>query len=438
MNAEIIAIGDELVNGQRLDTNSRWLSERLGELGVPTLYHTTVGDDLTANIRVFREAIGRVDVVVCTGGLGPTADDLTREALAGTVRVDLVRDDAALDEIRRMFTRRKRDMPERNVVQAMFPRGSRAIPNPHGTAPGIHMELPQPGGRIAHVFALPGVPAEMRQMWDETVASAILAAQGEVRQTIRHRRIKCFGAGESHVEQMLPDLVRRGRLPTVGITASQATITLRVSAMGASPEECDRAMAPTLDTIRSCLGSLVFGEDDDELQHAVARVLSKRKLTLATAERGTCGLLAHWLSKLPSFHDFYRGGLVYSPHPGTVDGNTGDVSARSDTTNGSEEAMKDVAMSVRAQFDADLGLAVSNFPAHDGSGDVPPDFVMALATSDGVEVGVAPFATHPNLLAQLSAKRALDFVRLAIPSIYGPAASGRADQSAGSAASENG
>jgi nicotinamide-nucleotide amidase len=438
MNAEIIAIGDELVSGQRLDTNSRWLSERLGELGVRALYHTTVGDDLAANIRVFREAIDRVDTVVCTGGLGPTADDLTREALAGTVGVDLVRDDAALEQIRLMFARRKRDMPQRNVVQAMFPRGSRAIPNPHGTAPGIHLKIPREDGHIAHIFALPGVPAEMRQMWDETVAPAILASQGEVRRTIHHRRIKCFGAGESHIEQMLPDLIRRGRHPTVGITASKATITLRVSAMGASSEECDELMAPTMETIRSCLGSLVFGEDDDELQHAVARVLSARKLTLATAEWGTCGLVAHWLSKLPSFQDFYRGGLVYSPHPSNLAGNTGNGPAESDTTNGPEEAMKGVAVSLRAQFDADLGLAVSDFPADSSAGDVPPNFVMALATPDGVEVGVAPFASHPDLLAQFSAMRALDFVRLAIPTIFGPAASGRANQSPESSISENG
>lgn len=420
MNAEVIAIGDELVSGQRLDTNSRWLSERLGELGIAVVYHTTVGDDMAANIRVFREAMDRVDAVVCTGGLGPTADDLTREALAEAVGVELIRDDAALEQIRRMFARRKREMPERNVVQAMFPRGSRAIPNPHGTAPGVHMEIPQPGGRVVHFFALPGVPAEMREMWHATVAPALLAARGDIRQTICHRRIRCFGAGESHIEQMLPDLIRRGRQPTVGITASKATITLRVSAIGESSDACDRSIAATVETIRSCLGSLVFGEGDEELQHAVAKVLRSRGLTLATAEWGTRGLVAHWLAELPDFDDFFRGGLVHAPHPTTLTANRATEPGDSGGTRGPEEAMKAAALSVRAKFQADLGLAVADFPASDGAEKSPPDFVMALATADGVELGVAPHAAHPDLLAQLSAKRALDFVRLAVPTICGP------------------
>src|SRR4051812_24705923 len=164
MRAEVISIGDELTSGQRLDTNSQWLSERLGEIGIPVMFHTTVADDLEANVRVFREAADRADVVIATGGLGPTADDLTREALARMLGVELVLDEAALAYIRGLFARRKRDMPERNVVQAMFPAGSRVIPNPHGTAPGIDIDVPRSGRTAARIMALPGVPAEMREM----------------------------------------------------------------------------------------------------------------------------------------------------------------------------------------------------------------------------------------------------------------------------------
>ena len=167
MPAEIIAIGDELTSGQRLDTNSQWLSERLGELGVPVAFHTTVGDDLEDNVAVFRTAIDRADIVVATGGLGPTADDLTREAIAAAAGVELVQDDAALAHIRNLFARRSREMPERNMLQAQFPRGSRVVPNPHGTAPGIDLTVPRSCGPPCRVFALPGVPAEMFAMWND-------------------------------------------------------------------------------------------------------------------------------------------------------------------------------------------------------------------------------------------------------------------------------
>ena len=143
MLAEVISIGDELTSGQRLDTNSQWLSTRLGELGVEVRYHTTVADDLDANVRVFREAIERADIVVATGGLGPTADDLTRDALAATIGQPLVLDAASLAHIEGLFARRRRPMPESNRLQAMFPSGSRVIPNPTGTAPGIDLEVPR-------------------------------------------------------------------------------------------------------------------------------------------------------------------------------------------------------------------------------------------------------------------------------------------------------
>ena len=253
MLAEIISIGDELTSGQRLDTNSQWLSMRLGELGVRVMYHTTVADDLEANVNVFRAAIERADVVVATGGLGPTADDLTRDAIAAATNRQLVLDAAALAHIERLFSRRQRPMPERNRVQAMFPEGSRVIPNPEGSALGLILTVPRecrphgprneqlqesstlPGE--CRLFALPGVPAEMKRMWEETVAPAIRAMLPAPR-VICYRRIKCFGVGESDLEAMLPDLIRRGREPQVGITVSGATITLRIAAAGENPAAC--------------------------------------------------------------------------------------------------------------------------------------------------------------------------------------------------------
>ena len=149
MNAEIIAIGDEIVSGQHLDTNSPWLSQRLEELGVRVLYHSTVGDELEPCGDVFRRAIERADIVISTGGLGPTADDLTRDALAQATGRQLELYPQALEHVRSLFARRKREMPQQNEVQAMFPAGSRMIANPHGTAPGIDLEVPRAGKCVA-------------------------------------------------------------------------------------------------------------------------------------------------------------------------------------------------------------------------------------------------------------------------------------------------
>ena len=173
MHAEIIAIGDEITSGQLLDTNTQWLSQRLEELGVRVLYHSTVGDELAPCVEVFRQAIDRADVVVATGGLGPTADDLTREALAEATGRPLQLDADALEHIRAMFARRKRPMPPQNELQAMFPAGSRVVRNPHGTAPGIDLEVPRAGRSPCRIICLPGVPAEMVEMWHDSVAATI-------------------------------------------------------------------------------------------------------------------------------------------------------------------------------------------------------------------------------------------------------------------------
>lgn len=296
MKAEIIAIGDELTTGQRLDTNSRWLSRELGLLGVRVTGHTTVPDTIEDGVRAFREARMRADVVVATGGLGPTADDLTREVLAQVAGEPLELVPEALAAIEAMFASRGRPMADSNRLQAMLPHTASMIPNPTGTAPGIDLPASPGPASLGRVFALPGVPSEMYLMWDDTVRPAILAMapQGG---TMRFRVLKCFGAGESSIEAMLPDLVRRGRDPLVGITAHEATITLRIAAHGPNEAACLAAIAPVEATIRGCLGNLVFGEEADELEDAAARACQARDLRVAVCEGGTVGRVAMLLAE---------------------------------------------------------------------------------------------------------------------------------------------
>ena len=409
MHAEVVSIGDELTSGQRLDTNSQWLSEQLGELGIRVLYHSTVGDDLEANVRVFREAFDRSDVIVCTGGLGPTADDLTRPALAAATGRELIQDDTALEHIRALFARRRRPMPERNESQAMFPSGAAMIPNPHGTAPGIDIAIDRSGRPPTRLFALPGVPAEMVEMWLASVRPALEDVTGEAR-VIRHRRIKCFGVGESDLEQMLPDLIRRGRQPSVGITVSQATITLRITAAGRDPDECQAAIEPTAATIYDCLGSIVFGEADDELQQAVVRLLQSRGETASVVEWGTGGLVADWLSAASGPGGPFRGGLVIRDRDALVALGPVDEPADSGIGDGLEVAQW--AESCRQRFDTDYAIAVGPFPPPRDGGAETGHLPLAVAWRDAVKTANPSFAGHPDILKTRSGKQALNLLRL--------------------------
>ncbi len=412
MLAEVISIGDELTTGQRLDTNSQWLSERLTELGVDVMFHTTVGDDLAANIAVFRAAVERADVVVATGGLGPTADDLTREAIAGAVGVELVQDEASLAHIRAIFSRRGRGkMPERNVVQAMFPRGSRPITNRHGTAPGIDLAIERPNRCSCRLIALPGVPVELFAMWRETVGPAIAAAQTE-RRVIRHRRIKCFGVGESKLEAMLPDMIRRGREPRVGITVSDATITLRITASGPDEAACQQLITPTEAEIRELLGVLVYGEEEDELQDAVVRFLNERKQTVAVVECATDGLVDHWLADADAESSRLLGGVVLH-ETASMEALLG-ICGMDPASAQAAEAMAQV---IRERTGADYGLAIAALPqpAENSAGQELEDTLqIALASGKHVRVKEHPLAGHPAIVRQRAAKQALNMLRLTL------------------------
>jgi nicotinamide-nucleotide amidase len=422
MIAEVIAIGDELTSGQRIDTNSPWISRALAEIGLPTWFHSTSGDDLGACVDTLKRAFMRADIVIATGGLGPTADDLTRQAIAQAIGVELVLDPPSLAHIERLFKSRRRPMPESNRAQAMLPAGARAIPNTNGTAPGIALDMPRPDQAACRLFALPGVPAELFEMWEASVRPELVAAT-PTRRRLVERRIKCFGVGESHLEAMLPDLIRRGREPRVGITVHQATITLRITAEGASEEECLAAMAPTIETIHQCLGTLVFGEEDDELEHAVLRLVARRGLSLATAEWGTAGRLARWLCDSgprvvldPTLGatggGAYRGGVVFGGPEALVKWPAAlDATERFGATSG--EVAAALATQCRDSMGADLAIGVAALPSADlvdGAGEAR--FGMAIADAAGVVTGELPYGGHPDIRVSRAAKQALNLLRL--------------------------
>jgi nicotinamide-nucleotide amidase len=408
MKCEILSIGSELTSGQNLDTNCQWLSRRLAEMGIAVGWHTTIADDLDANIEAFQIATRRAALVLATGGLGPTQDDLTREVLARVAGVALVEDADSLRQIEELFRRRNRAMPERNRVQALFPAGAVPIPNDRGTAPGIWMRLGE-----CWLAAMPGVPSEMFAMF-ETQVRPRLPELGLGAGVLVQRKINIFGSGESAIEERLFDLTRRGHVPEVGITASDATISLRIFARAPSLAEAQAQIAPVEQTIRERLGDLVFGVDEEELQDVVAVLLASKHRSLAAAESVTSGQVAENLGRVPGISPWFRGGIIAYDNvlkvellgvPQALIDHHGAVSAQV------AEAM---AVGCRTRLRTDLAVSTTGVA---GPQDLAPDkpaglVYVGLAWDGGVSSVRFSWAGTRAEIQRRTAKLALNRVRL--------------------------
>ena len=415
MIAEIVAIGTELVSGQSLDTNSQWLSRALGSLGIAVHFHTALGDDLAENVAALKIAIGRADLVLTSGGLGPTQDDLTREALAAVAGVSLVEDPDSLAAIAAMFARRNRPMAERNRVQAMRPEASEVLPNSCGTAPGLWMKVGE-----STVACLPGVPNELKRMFEEQVAPR-LRGLGATDRVIVHRKINLFGRGESDVEANALDLTARGRVPEVGITVSEATISFRITASGATEAEALALMEPTARAIYERFGPLIVGEGTEDVVDALVASLMRTGTSLAVAESCTGGMIASALTEIPGVSRVFLGGVVSYANSAKV--NLLGVPARLIEEHGavSAEVAEAMARGARERFLADLGLSVTGVAGPSGgTPEKPVGLVyLGIATADGVEsrrLEIGPEQPREVIRAR-SAKNAMNWARMKVAGI---------------------
>jgi len=388
MTAIILSIGDELVLGQTIDTNSAWLSRQLAAAGCEVAAHMTVPDDQAAIEEAIRNSAPHCDYLIITGGLGPTADDLTRQALAAVMNEPLELNETCLTKLKEFFRARGREMPEINRIQAMIPRGARMIENTCGTAAGLRATLHIPSSlrrsvapSPCEVFVMPGVPKEMFAMFDRAVLPVIRqSASGAV---ILSKTLHTFGLGESAIAERLGSLMDRRRNPSVGTTVSAGVVSLRINARYADAAEAQRELEKTESACRAALGDLIFGADDETLPQVVARMLASSRKTVATAESCTGGLLAKYLTDIPGSSNYFRFGWITYANQAKTDLLGVNPELLSQHGAVSEPVVAAMAAGALEKSHADCALAISGIAGPDGGTATKPvgTICIALATS---------------------------------------------------------
>jgi nicotinamide-nucleotide amidase len=378
VRAEIIGIGTEILLGQITNSNAQWISQRLAEIGIDVLHHQVVGDNVERIAEAIREATARADVVVATGGLGPTGDDITRQGLAGALGLHLERHPEIEEFLREKFWRLGREMPESNLVQADVPEGARYILPERGTAPGLILEV---DGR--RVYAVPGVPAEMREMMEGTILPELAEVAGP--STLVSRVLRVTGIAEARVGELLDDVFRSSLNPTLAYLATAGEVRLRLTAKAATPVEADALIEPVEKEIRERLGDAVFGAGDQELEEVVGSLLSERRLLLACAESLTGGELAARITAIPTASSYFAGGAVtYSPDSKKdVLGVSEETIAIHGTV--SEACALEMARGARRAFGADVAVSTTGVAGPDPLEGKPPGTVWVGLAADGVE-----------------------------------------------------
>jgi nicotinamide-nucleotide amidase len=411
VNAEIIGIGTEILLGQIANSNAQWISQRLAEIGIDVRRHQAVGDNEGRIAEAFRQALSRADVVIATGGLGPTGDDITRQGLAAALGLRLERRKEIEDFLRQKFRGMHREMPESNLVQADVPEGARYILPDRGTAPGLAVEAE---GR--RVYAVPGVPAEMREMMEGTILPELSELVGP--STLVSRMLKVTGIPEARVGEMLDDLFRASTNPTVAYLATAGEVRVRLSAKATTRQEADDLLGPLEEEVRERLGDAVFGADEQELESVVGRLLSERELWVACAESLTGGGLAARITSVQDASKYFAGGAVtYAP-----DAKRSVLGVSSETIRDhgtvSEECALEMARGVRNAFGSDVGLSTTGVAGPDRlEGKDPGTVWVALAAEDAEESRTFRAPGDREQVRRWAEQAALDLLRKYLLSI---------------------
>ncbi|MFA5251566.1 MAG: competence/damage-inducible protein A [Phycisphaerae bacterium] len=406
--ASIISIGNEILSGQTVDTNAAYLSGKLLSIGIPVISSYTAGDDIDLIVRMLNLASGDADLVLVTGGLGPTDDDITRQGLAKFLGSELELQNELFEKIRNMFVSRKWPMPEKNKIQAYIPAGTKAVENNLGTAPGIRAESK---GKL--FFVMPGVPSEMKQMFDESVFPELQRFAGK--QAVIMLKLRCFGAGESAIAEKLGDLMQRGRNPLVNCTVHYGVITLHIIAMAEDKGQAQEMVKKCEKKLRNALGELIFGTGEQTLAEIVGAKLARQKKTLAVAESCTGGTLAKLLTDIPGASRYFTHGWVtysYIAKITELGVNTDLIKKDGAVSCGVAEAM---AKGARERAGTDFAIGITGIAGPDGGSEQKPVGLVYISvdSDSGCETKRFIFAAHSRDFIRLqAAQTALNMFRL--------------------------
>jgi nicotinamide-nucleotide amidase len=406
LNAEIIAIGSEMLTPFRVDTNSLWLTERLNSMGIEVKLKTVVGDDEGRLEETVRDALRRSEIVISTGGLGPTEDDITRKIFARVLGRRLILHDEILDKIRARFARRGTVMPEINARQALVMEGADILANNNGTAPGMLLKEGE-----CTVVMLPGPPREMKPMFDESVAPVLKQRAGEL--YIVRRKLSIFGLTESRVDELAAPIYTKYKNPSTTILFKDGQIELHLTAQAHKPEEAEALNDKLAGQLEEVLGEYVFSRGDQTLEEIVGELLKWRGYTLATAESCTGGLLAGRLTEVPGSSDYFLQGVVSYSNEAKKD--LLGVPKKLIEQHGavSEEVANAMAAGIRKRANATFGIGITGIAGPGGGSEEKPVGLVYIALADDAQSTARKFVFPGDrqFIRTLSVNAALDLIR---------------------------
>ena len=403
MIVEVIAVGTELLLGQIINSNPATIGEALAERGFDAHYQQSVGDNIERIAFTIRAALDRADAVIITGGIGPTQDDITREAVSAATGRELVFSEEYAEELREFFASRGRVMVESNLRQAYYPVGAALLPNPRGTAPGIALEH---DGKL--IFCVPGVPAEMEHLVLEEVLPRLSAVSGES-EVIVSRLIRTWGRGESDVAEVLDDLYEATN-PSIAFLASASEIKIRITAKAADDAAALALIEPVDLEVRARLGDIVFGTDDETIEKILLQTLGDLGYTIGTAESMTGGLVAARLTELPGSSAVFKGGIVaYDSELKQRLLGVSDVSSVVD-----EATAVEMATGARELLGVDVAVAVTGSAGPDAMEKPPGTIVVGVATPDDVRAKEMRYPGDRERVRVYGTTAALQLTRLGL------------------------
>lgn len=411
MKSEIVAVGTELLLGNIVNTNAQYLSQKLADLGIDVYYHLAVGDNLQRLTDTIKSSLERSDLVITSGGLGPTVDDLTKEGVSQALGLKLLPDQASIRKIEEMFKATGRPMTENNIKQGYIPEGATILENDNGTAPGVLIEK---NGKI--VIMLPGPPKELYPMFEDKVLPYL---KTKVHSTIRSKMLRVVGVGESAAEDMLKEIFKAQTNPTIAPYAKDGEVHLRITAKTDAIDEADRLIAQMEEMVREILGENIYGYDEETLEEVVLKLLQERKMYLSLAESCTGGLIASRLTDVPGASASLMCGVVsYSNESkikllGVKDETIRDYGAVSSQT------AEEMATGVKGINGTDIGISITGIAGPDGGSAEKPVGLCYIGVAIGSTVKAHKFIFNGNRkkIKWNASSKALDLLRRELLSI---------------------